>query len=90
MAGNILVVDDDPKVLEILEKTLKNKGHQVEVARDAEEALGHYKVRIPDMVVLDIVLPDMDGRDLLKIMRSVPGVDDIPALFVSANSDTER
>ncbi len=89
MAGNILVVDDDPKVLEILEKTLKNKGHQVEVARDAEEALGHYKVRIPDMVVLDIVLPDMDGRDLLKIMRSVPGVDDIPALFVSANSDPE-
>ena len=89
MAGNILVVDDDPKVLEILEKTLKKKGHEVEVAHDAEEALGHYKVRIPDMVILDIVLPDMDGRDLLKIMRSVPGVDDVPALFVSANSDPE-
>ena len=89
MPGNILVVDDDPKVLEILEKTLKNKGHDVEVARDAEEALGHYKVRIPDMVILDIVLPDMDGRDLLKIMRSVPGVNDVPALFVSADSDPE-
>jgi response regulator RpfG family c-di-GMP phosphodiesterase len=89
MPGNILVVDDDPKVLEILEKTLKNKGHDVAVARDAEEALGRYKARMPDMVILDIVLPDMDGRDLLKIMRSVPGVDDVPALFVSANSDPE-
>ncbi len=89
MAGNILVVDDDPKVLEILEKTLKNKGHDVAVARDAEEALGHYKARMPDMVILDIMLPDMDGRDLLKIMRSVPGVDEVPALFVSANSDPE-
>jgi response regulator RpfG family c-di-GMP phosphodiesterase len=89
MAGNILVVDDDPKVLEILEKTLRRKGHEVEIAHDAEEALGHYKLRMPDMVILDIVLPDMDGRDLLKIMRSVPGVDDVPALFVSANSDPE-
>jgi response regulator RpfG family c-di-GMP phosphodiesterase len=89
MSGNILVVDDDPKVLEILEKTLKNKGHDVHVARDAEEALGRYKIRIPDMVILDIVLPDMDGRDLLKIMRSVPGVNDVPALFVSASSDPE-
>jgi len=89
MAGNILVVDDDPKVLEILEKTLKNKGHNVSVARDAEEALGHYKVQVPDMVVLDIVLPDMDGRDLLTIMQSVPGSSPLPSLFVSAYSDTD-
>ena len=88
MAGNnILVVDDDLKVLEILQKSLKNKGHNVNIARDAEEALGHYKDCLPDMVVLDVVLPDMDGRDLLRIMRSVPGVEDIPALFLSANSD---
>lgn len=89
MVGNILVVDDDLKVLEILEKTLKNKGHAVSIARDAEEALGHYKNNTPDMVVLDIMLPDMDGRDLLKIMRSVPGVEDVPALFLSANSDPD-
>lgn len=90
MSGNnILVVDDDLKVLEILEKSLKNKGHTVSVARDGEEALGCYKDSLPDMVVLDVVLPDMDGRDLLRIMRSVPGVDEIPALFLSANSDPE-
>jgi response regulator RpfG family c-di-GMP phosphodiesterase len=89
MAGNILVVDDDTKVLEILQKSLANKGHEVSVARDAEEALDHYKQSTPDMVVLDIMLPDMDGRDLLKIMRSVPGLRDIPALFLSANSDPE-
>jgi response regulator RpfG family c-di-GMP phosphodiesterase len=89
MVGNILVVDDDLKVLEILEKTLRKKGHEVSVARDAEEALGHYKNNAPDMVILDIMLPDMDGRDLLQIMRSVPGVEDVPALVLSANSDPE-
>jgi putative nucleotidyltransferase with HDIG domain len=89
MGGSILVVDDDPKVLEILEKTLKNQGHSVSTAKSAEEALGHYKVQIPDMVVIDIALPDMDGRDLLTIMRSVPGVENIPSLFVSANSDPD-
>jgi response regulator RpfG family c-di-GMP phosphodiesterase len=89
MAGNILIVDDDIKVLEILGKSLRNKGHEVNVARDAEEALGYYKKAVPDMVVLDIMLPDMDGRDLLKIMRTVPGAQTIPALFLSANSDPE-
>ncbi|MDH3215350.1 MAG: response regulator [Candidatus Krumholzibacteria bacterium] len=89
MAGNILVVDDDLKVLEILEESLKKKGHDVQVARDAEEALCCYKDSAPDMIVLDIVLPDMDGRDLLKIMRSVPGAKPVPVLFLSANSDPE-
>lgn len=89
MAGDILVVDDDTKVLEILGESLRNRGHEVRVARDAEEALCCYKETTPDMVVLDIVLPDMDGRDLLRIMRSVPGIRRVPVLFLSAISDPE-
>jgi response regulator RpfG family c-di-GMP phosphodiesterase len=89
MSGNILIVDDDTKVLEILEKSLTNRGHRVKLARDAEEALMQYKEHAPDMVVLDIMLPDMDGRDVLKIMRSSPEAKHIPVLFLSANSDPE-
>jgi response regulator RpfG family c-di-GMP phosphodiesterase len=89
MSGRILLVDDDHKVLEILEKSLSGKGHRVFVAQDGEAALLHYKDKRPDMVVLDINLPDMDGRDVLKIMRSVPKLDRVPVLFLSASSDPE-
>lgn len=89
MASNILVVDDDLKILEILEESLTKNGHDVDVARDGEEAINRYKEREPDMLVLDVALPDMDGRDLLEIMRSVPGIRQVPVLFLSANSDPE-
>lgn len=89
MSENILLVDDDVKVLEILEKSLTNRGYRVKVARDGEAALLSYKYDQPDMVVLDIKLPDIDGRDVLRIMRSAPDSDHVPVLFLSASSDPE-
>ncbi|UCG51958.1 MAG: response regulator [Candidatus Latescibacterota bacterium] len=89
MAGNILVVDDDTKVLEILGKSLSRKGHEVSLAADGTEALESYDENTPDIVVLDLMLPDMDGRDVLSAIRSRPGGDVVPVLFLSANSDLE-
>lgn len=89
MQGNILLVDDDKKVLEILEKSLTSRGHQVRIARDGEEALINYKQLQPDIVVLDINLPDIDGRDVLRIMRSAPDAPRVPVVFLSASSDPE-
>ena len=90
MSGNILIVDDDNTVLEILEKTLVDKGHDVRVAADGAQALKLYRKESPDMVVLDVMLPDMDGRDVLRQMRKTrPEADSMPVLFLSASSDMD-
>jgi response regulator RpfG family c-di-GMP phosphodiesterase len=89
MPGNILIVDDDRRVLEILDKSLSRRGHDVELASDGKQALASCDSRIPDLVVLDLMLPDMDGRDVLKAIRARPGGEAIPVVFVSANSDLE-
>jgi response regulator RpfG family c-di-GMP phosphodiesterase len=87
MAASILVVDDDEKVLEILEKSLTKKGYRVSLAQKGVEGLRSYTERAPDLVVLDLMLPDMDGRDVLKAIRSDHNDQETPVLFLSANAD---
>jgi response regulator RpfG family c-di-GMP phosphodiesterase len=89
MPGTILIVDDDKKVLEILETSLTRKGHRVHVAENGKEALAALDEASPDMVVLDVMLPDMDGRDVLEKIRSVSGHENVPALFLSASTNPE-
>ncbi|MBP2681760.1 MAG: sensor hybrid histidine kinase, partial [Candidatus Krumholzibacteriota bacterium] len=89
MSGSILIVDDDAKVREILEKSLVQKGHEVATACDGRGALSSCDDRVPDVVVLDLMLPDMDGRDVLKEIRSRPGGETVPVLFLSARSDLD-
>jgi response regulator RpfG family c-di-GMP phosphodiesterase len=89
MPGNVLIVDDDAKMREILRETLSRKGHEVSLASDGRQALSSCDTRIPDVVVLDLMLPDMDGRDVLSAIRARPGGDAVPVLFVSANSDVD-
>ena len=86
MPGNILLVDDDPKVLEILEKSLTKRGHDVHVASDSREAMDVFNSTDVDMVVLDVILPDGDGRELLQQMRQTKSV---PVLFLSGSSDPD-
>ncbi|MEE9270046.1 MAG: HD domain-containing phosphohydrolase [Candidatus Krumholzibacteria bacterium] len=89
MSGNILVVDDDTNVLEILDRSLSKNGYKVQLAKTGEEALNLYRECEPDMLVIDVVLPDMDGREVLRILRSIPGKKPVPALFVSGTSDPD-
>ncbi|MEJ2722099.1 MAG: response regulator [bacterium] len=89
MTGSILVVDDDEKVLEILGKSLGRKGYDVHTAGSGGEALDCYDRQAPDVVVLDLMLPDMDGRDVLRTIFSRPGGECTPVLFVSAHSDLD-
>jgi response regulator RpfG family c-di-GMP phosphodiesterase len=84
--GSILVVDDDTKVLEILQKSLSRHGYKVHVATDGEQALDMYRSTDPDMLVLDVILPDMDGREVYRILNNV---DTTPTLFMSASADPE-
>ena len=71
MAHRILVVEDDPTLRLVLRDNLQSEGYNVEVAADGASAVKRARTTIPDLIVLDLTLPDHDGFELLPILRSL-------------------
>ena len=69
MAKSILLVEDDPFLTEIYKTKLKEIGYSVELAFDGEEAMRKIKEKVPDLVLLDIVLPNLDGWEILRKIK---------------------
>ena len=85
--GKILVVDDDPEVRMATREFLSSKGYDVAVAEGGREALGMLAVSPPDVVLLDVAMPDMDGMETLRrIVATHPAM---PVIMVTANADIE-
>ena len=83
--ARVLVVDDDPDTVRIVTFRLQSKGHRVIGTTSAQEALEAVAARgRPDVVVLDISMPDMTGIDLLTQLRAQDGLEHLPAIFLSA------
>ncbi|GAA2104351.1 response regulator transcription factor [Streptomyces albiaxialis] len=83
----LLVVDDESTVRELLRTALRYAGFEVEAAATGEEALDLADRRPPDLVLLDVMLPDMDGFEVIRRLRAQPGGGpggDLPVLFVTA------
>ena len=85
----ILVVDDNPAALEILAARLSAGGYQVLTASDGEEGLTLARKVLPDLVLLDIMMPGIDGFEVCRRLKSDPSTEDIPVIFLSALGDTE-
>lgn len=79
-----LVVDDDPAVRAIACKLLQGFGYQVAEASDGRAGLETLKVRRPDIVCLDLMLPEMDGYEVLELIRRTPELAATPVLIMSA------
>ncbi len=79
---NVLIVDDEPQVRDIVATYLERDGFQVRTARDGEEALDAIRVQRPDAMVLDLMLPKIDGLAVLQTLRE--GGDDVPVIVLSA------
>ncbi|MBN2185081.1 MAG: response regulator [Candidatus Krumholzibacteriota bacterium] len=86
MSKSILVVDDDPDVIEIISETLKNEGYLTESATDGDEALRKYDIFNPDLVILDVSLPSKDGFAVCDEIRSRDINNDVPVILISGNS----
>jgi putative nucleotidyltransferase with HDIG domain len=86
VSGNILLVDDDPNVIEILSESLRNKGYEIESATDGEEALEAYDRCQPDLVILDVVLPKKNGFEVCDEIRVRDIHRDVPVIMISADS----
>jgi two-component system, OmpR family, response regulator len=84
LAPRILVVDDDPHIRDVISFALKKAGMLTDTARDGDEALARFRQRPPDMVILDIGMPETDGLEVCRQIRKSSGV---PILFLSARGD---
>ncbi|WP_426752847.1 ATP-binding response regulator [Myxococcus sp. Y35] len=80
----VLVADDEPAVLEVLSQVVEDLGHDVLRARDGEEALGLARVRRPQLVVTDHMMPRLSGVDLCRRMKQEAQLKDVPVILLSA------
>ena len=81
MARTILVVDDEPTLRETLAEALESEGHRVVTAADGREALLRFRAERPDLVLLDLMLPELSGIEVCRIIRAESGV---PIIMLTA------
>ncbi|MDP8965469.1 MAG: PleD family two-component system response regulator [Cyanobacteriota bacterium] len=86
--GTILIVDDSPTNIEVLFDFLKNAGFEVLMAPDGESAIEKVKEATPDVILLDIIMPGIDGFETCRRLKANPSTQDIPVIFMTALSQT--
>ncbi len=82
----ILIVDDEPNIVMSLEYLFKKEGFEVFIARDGEEALAILAQDIPDLVLLDVMMPKVDGYQVIKYLKASEKLKNIKVIFLSAKS----
>jgi DNA-binding response OmpR family regulator len=85
LIGRVLVVEDDDDIADVLRRSLRQEGHEVRTAGDGEEALSMAAEFVPDLVILDLGLPRLDGVEVCRRLRADG---DVPILILTARSDT--
>jgi two-component system alkaline phosphatase synthesis response regulator PhoP len=83
----ILIVDDEPDILELVEYNLKKEGYQVFTASNGQEGITLAKKVHPDLIVLDIMMPKMDGIEACRLMRAIPEFKNTFMVFLTARSE---
>lgn len=87
MAASILVVEDEPAIQELISYGLRQAGHKVFCAEDAEQAMTIVNDVLPDLVLLDWMLPGMSGIEFAKMLRQVPRTKNIPIIMLTARTE---
>jgi cyclic di-GMP phosphodiesterase len=85
----VLMVDDNPTNLQVLQATLEGQGYRLLAARDGASALSVVAKATPDLILLDIMMPEMDGFEVCQRLKSDPATFEIPVIFLSALGQTE-
>ena len=86
-SGRVLLVEDDESIADVLRRSLRAEGHEVMSAGDGVEALSLSEQFVPDLVVLDLGLPRLDG---IEVCRRLRAESDVPILILTARTDTEQ
>lgn len=86
-SGTILIVDDEQANVQIVGAMLTAAGYDLMIAVTGQQALERVRARTPDLVLLDIILPDMSGFDVCRAIHGAKGVESVPIIFLSADND---
>jgi len=89
MSAKILIVDDNPNALKLVGYALHREGFEVTVAQSGPEALAKAEATPPDLVILDIMMPDMDGFEVCRRLRAMPRTARTPVIMLTAKSQVE-
>ena len=89
MAYRILVVDDEPPIVRLMEFILARQGHEMLVAVNGEEALEKVRTLKPDLVLLDIMMPRIDGYEVARTLRADPAYSRLPIIMLSAKAQED-
>jgi CheY-like chemotaxis protein len=87
---SVLVVDDDPNIRSLLQQELTEAGYTVRLAEDGRKALALIREEIPGLVVLDVMMPEMNGFDVAAVLKNDPATMHIPIIILSIVEDKER
>ena len=93
MANKVLAVDDDPVIQRLLEVNLEMEGYEVRLASDGVEAVEVAREFLPDLILLDVMMPNKDGWEACADIKQDPNLADTPVIFLSAraqDADIER
>jgi two-component system phosphate regulon response regulator PhoB len=84
----ILVIDDEPDVTELIQFKLKAEGFSVRTSNHPARILGELKDFLPDLIILDVMMPELDGFQLCRMIRSNPSLERIPVVFLTARGES--
>jgi len=84
MAKKILVIDDEPNIVDVLKARLEANGYEVVIAHDGDSGLDAVKLTRPDLIILDVMMPRMDGLTFAKKMKADESIPDIPIIVLTA------
>jgi two-component system cell cycle response regulator len=87
--SKILVVDDSRTQLDRLVEVFEREGYEVATASDGREAIRKVRAEPPDLIVLDVIMPDMDGMEVLRVLKARAHEDFIPVILLSVKSDLD-
>ena len=84
MSGHVLLIEDEPNIIEAIRFILSRDGWRVDTHSDGSTAMDAIRARSPDLIVLDVMLPNRSGYDILNDLRSQPEFRDLPVLMLTA------
>ena len=84
--ARVMAVDDDPVIRGLLEVNLEMEGHEVVTAVDGEDAIAKARAVLPDLILLDVMMPRVNGWQAAEVLKSDPTTRDIPLIFLSARA----
>ena len=87
MSERILIVDDEPDIVELLEYNLRQAGYSVVTARDGASAMAEVRRQRPDLILLDVMLPDISGTEICRRLRKDASTEGIPIMMITARGE---